>query len=197
MIRIVISVILLTSILSGCESSSKENTRFETEAYIIKKPSLNTIQIDSITGDTIMFITDFYFDYNIILIDTIQEVFYHKDKHQCMTENSWNNILPFYSFMNKDDFYKCASIKQIEDIILNDSSFSKDYIYIVSNKDTIKDKRYFLLKNSLQANKIKISTRLLTEEEEYIMKAILNKSEYNPEGIQWKNTLQVPEKKIN
>lgn len=158
-------------------------------------PSRDTIQIDSVTGDTIQFMRDFYFEYNIILIDTIQEVFYHKDKIRCMTGYSWNNILPFYSFMNKDDFNKCASAKQIEDIILSDSSFSKGYIYIVSNRDTIKDKRYFLLKSSLQANKIKISTRNLTEEEEYIMKAILTKSDYNPERIQWKKTLQAPENK--
>lgn len=183
--------------MSGCKSSSKENTSSETEAFIIKKPSLETIQIDSITGDTIRIIRDFYFDFNIILIDTIDEVYYHKDIQREMTGCPWNNTLPIYSFMKKDDFFKCASTENIENIILNDTLFSRDNIYMVSNKDTIRDKRYFILKNLLLSNNIKISTRLLTEEEEHIMRAILNTCEYNPNDIHWEKTLNIPENNSN
>ncbi len=96
--------------------------------------------------------------------------------------------------MNKEYFNKCISVEQVETIIDKDSSFTSKLLYLVSNKDTIKDKRYYYLKQKLQAKNIKISTRLLTEEEEAIMKAILNNSEYRPEEIEWLSTIGVPDK---
>lgn len=187
-------VIILISIFFGCGTISKKKLENNDESFIIKKGDTNRIRIDSVTGDTIEFMRVFYFDYNIILIDSVPDVYYHKDFFHCYTDYPLNNILPFYAFMDVDDFYKCASAKEMEDIILKDSSFSRDRLYIVSNKDTIRDKRYFLLKNTFLANNIQISTRVLTEEESYIMKAILTRKEYCPENIQWKKTLEVPDK---
>lgn len=187
-------VTIILSLIFGCGTVSMEKAETEDETFIIKKGDTNRIRIDSVTGDTIDFMRVFYFDYNIILIDTVPSVYYHKGFSYCDASYPFNNILPFYAFMDVDDFYKCASAKHMVDIILKDSSFSKDRLYIVSNKDTIRDKRYFLLKNTFLANNIKISTRVLTEEETYIMKAILTGKEYCPENIQWKRTLEVPDK---
>lgn len=191
--KIVFSILIGLLSFIGCESTSKKKNDDITEYFIIKRPDLAKIQFNHKTGDTIHSIIDFYFDYNIILIDTINEIYYHGDRVQCMTGYQMNNILPFFAFMNKEYFKKCISIEQVKNIIDKDSSFTSRWIYLVTNRDTINDKRYFSLKKMMLAKNIKISTRLITEEEEAILKAIINNSEYRPEEMEWHSTIGVPD----
>lgn len=201
MSKILISFSLIILLFTGCHSGfNTDSNRNNIEYYIIRDADTNKIRIDPKTGDSIEFMIevmiDFYCPYNIILIDTLNEIYYHKKQFQCFTGYPENNSLPFYGFLKKEYFEKCSSVFEMEQIIMTDSLLHNRRVYLISNKDTISDKKYFSLRNALQNDSIKVSTRLLTEEEEEIMKSILNNFDYCPEKIIWHKTLMVPDEEI-
>ena len=165
--------------------SKKENQK-----YIIKKANSKP-RIDSLTGKPIQFIREFYFDYNIILIDTLSSSYFHKKRFYCLTSNDiWNNSLPIFRNLKPEYFEKAETVEMVlKRILENDEKVES--VYLISNKDTISDTRYFKLKQDLTENGINVSTRVITEEERVIITSILEKRKYNPDEINWEKTLNV------
>lgn len=173
---------------------NNENISVKKEVYVIKHIDKNN-SIDSITGDTILFSIEFYFDYNIILVDTIPDIYYHKKRFYCLTGSEFGNKLPYFRNIQPEHFQKNTNITDILNQILSDTIRPKR-LYIAYNHDTILDERYFQMKKSIIKNNIAVSTRNLTEEEEVIISSIHNKRKYKPEDINWQRTLYVPGDKL-
>lgn len=138
-----------------------------------------------------LFVREFYFDYNIIFIDSISKIFFHKARFYCATGEDFNNNLPYFRNLKPDYFEVALNTSELLKIIINDENIT-EHVYLISNNDTITDQRYFHLKSQLLKHGIKSSKRKLTEEEDEIMKSIIYKKEYNPEKVKWKSTLNVP-----
>ena len=185
-IHIVILLLITTIGCNNIDSISKK----ENQKYIIQKANSKP-RIDSLTGKSIQFIREFYFDYNIILIDTLSSSYFHKKRFYCLTGNDiWNNSLPIFRNLRPEYFEKAETIEMVlKRILENDEKIQR--VYLISNKDTISDTRYFELKQDLTENGINVSTRVITEEERVIMTAILEKKKYNPDEINWEKTLNV------
>lgn len=182
-------VILLFIITFGCNNIDSMSKK-ENQKYIIKKANSKP-RIDSLTGKPIQFIREFYFDYNIILIDTLSSSYFHKKRFYCLTSNDiWNNSLPIFRNLKPEYFEKAETVEMVlKRILENDEKVES--VYLISNKDTISDTRYFKLKQDLTENGINVSTRVITEEERVIITSILEKRKYNPDEINWEKTLNV------
>jgi hypothetical protein len=184
-----VTLFLLTLIV-GCDNLDSES-KAKNQEYIVQKASTK-VRLDSLTGDTVPFIREFYFDYNIILIDTISPVYLHQNRFQSLTGLAvWNNDLPVYRYLKPEYFEKIAKIEMVLKRIL-ESEKEIERVYLISNKDTINDSRYFELKQKLNESGIDVSTRVITEEEKFIMTAILKNRKYHPDKKNWENTLNVP-----
>ena len=186
--RTIILITLFLLSIIGCRQLEQEKDVLnESNIYVIKH-NYEKLQDDSID----FIIREFYFDYNIILIDSLPEIFYHKKHFYCLYGAELNNAEPYYRNLKVECF---QSVLRPDDLILllqNDSIRPRS-IYLISNKDSIRDNRYFEIKKQLLENDIRVSTRLLTEEENLIMTSIINDEEYKPEESVWKNTLYLPE----
>lgn len=176
--------ILILIILISCQNEQKLKTLKDSEIYVIKTSS----PYDK--DDSFKF-REFYFNYNIIMIDSIPEIYYHKKRFNCLTGTEPNNTLPNFCNLKPENFLASNNTSELIKIIVNDSEIPKR-VYLISSNDTITDNRYFDLKTQLEKHNIKTSTRVWTEEEEEIMKSILKKINYRPENINWEKTLNVP-----
>ncbi|MCC5917641.1 MAG: hypothetical protein JJU02_10000 [Cryomorphaceae bacterium] len=177
------SILLFQIILVSCHSSTTKNEQVVWDSvYVIKKPP----PIDT-TGGKIT-IKTYYFDHNIILIDTLDILFHFTTNTMCRMNERVNEIRPPYMNLSPDDFDIIKDINQLIFKIKNDPyKFEKEpRIYLISNRDTIIDPRYFKLKNELQP--FWLSTRKPTEEEFYILEAILQEKQHDPQRIKWKKT---------
>lgn len=175
---------------SSCfEKEKKEETCKYPKEYIFKQ-NKDTIRIDSATGDTITFMTTFYHDINIILIDSIKEIYYHKVGFFCMTGSNPNNIIPRFRGFEQEKFKKANNLKDLFQQITQDSCIIES-IYLACNNDTINDERYFAIKEVVDKFNLFVSTRLITEEENAIMDAIIHNYTYNRRNINWENTSSV------
>jgi len=175
-------------IFISCQNEQKLNSLKTSEIYFVR--SSNSFNKGYSTENTITF-RDFYFDYNIILIDSISSIYYHIKPLNCMSGTKPNNEFPNFCNLKPENFLTVKSISDLMKIILTNSEIP-ERIYLISNNDTIRDIRYFKLKDQLSNHDIKTSTRVLTEEEEEIMKSILKNTDYRPENINWVRTLNVP-----
>ena len=183
-------LIFLAVLMVGCHNNISKSGN-DIQQYVIQKADYQ-IRTDSITGEPIQVFREFYFDYNIILIDSIGSIYFHKKRFYCLTGSDvWNNTLPVFRNLKSDYFEKLDEIELLLNEIL-DSENETERVYLISNKDTISDTRYFKLKQNLLENGIKVSTRLITEEETVIMTTILKNMEYNPNEINWERTLSIP-----
>lgn len=174
----------------GCDNNTS-NSENDIQQYVIQKAD-SQIRTDSITGEPILTYREFYFDYNIILIDSLSPIYSHKKRFYCLTgSNIWNNTLPIFRNLKPGYFEKYEE----NDLLLNEILGSENEIKrvnLISNKDTITDTRYFKLKHDLLENGIKVSTRPITEEETFVLIAILENRFYNPKEINWERTLRTP-----
>ena len=187
--RIKIIPILILVTLFGCQNEHQMRTSENSEIYVIRSVPEDT-QNDSMSNGTITF-REFYFDFNIILIDSISEIYFHKKHFYCLTGTNPNNKLPHFRNLKPEYFQTSKNTSELIKLILKEIQ-NPERVYLISSNDTIRDKRYFDFKDNLSENGIKSSTRTLTEEEVVIMKSILQKAEYRPENIIWERTLNVP-----
>ena len=185
---IIVSIFVTSCYFEHQEKKERENR----ESYVIKVADTNRIRYDSLTGEEIIPIRAYYFDYNIILIDSLDEIYYHKQRFFCLTGREIPNNLPFFRNLKPEYFNKSKNLGELLNQISIDSIPAKN-VYLVANTDTIYDNRYFKLKKELIRKGIRVSTRKLTEEENAIITAVLNQKKYKPEEIRWENTLSVPE----
>lgn len=185
---IIVSFFVTSCYFEHQEKKERENR----ESYVIKVADTNRIRYDSLTGEEIIPIRAYYFDYNIILIDSLDEIYYHKQRFFCLTGREIPNNLPFFRNLKPEYFNKSKNLGELLNQISIDSIPAKN-VYLVANTDTIYDNRYFKLKKELIRKGIRVSTRKLTEEENAIITAVLNQKKYKPEEIRWENTLSVPE----
>ena len=178
--------ILILFMLLSCSHNRTENERI----YIIQyKMPNDTIGSDSLP---IEYFKEFYLDYNIILFDSMPEIYYHKKRFFCLPGmEQENKALPYFRNLKPDYFLNINNLNEIKETILADTVRPK-WIYLAYNKDTIRDKRYFELKTFFTNNNINVSTRKITEEEEVILTSIMNGKKYEPHLIDWKNTSNVP-----
>ena len=156
--------------------------------YINHKPDFSP-QIDSISGDTIPIIIYYYHDINIILIDSLPQIYYHRKRFVCggcMGEQKYS-ILPQFIGLNPERLIRIDSLKNILEEILQGEEAPK-WVYLILNKDTITDSRYIEIKEALIEYGINISTRLLTEEEVNVLQCVLDKRVYNPSDFSWNKT---------
>ena len=184
--RLVLIFTVLTVSCTCCHNGNIENE----EVYVIQYKTTNdTIDSDGLPHE---YFTEFYLDYNIILFDSIQEIYYHKKRFLCLTGmERENKKLPYYRNLKPEYFLKINNINEIKEVILADTIKPK-WIYLAYNEDTIRDKRYFELKTFFTNNNIHVSTRKTTEEEDVILTTIMNGEKYEPHLIDWKNTSNVP-----
>lgn len=162
----------------------------EKEIYIIKSLDTNKICNDTNT----LTVVEFYLDYNIIIVDSLKDIYYHKKRFYCLYGRDSFVKLPYFRNLQPEYFLKRKKIDEIINLILSDSIRPKR-VYIACNRDTIVDERYFQMKKLFIQNNIAVSTRKLTEEEDVVLSSIQNKKKYKPENIIWKRTLGVPEMK--
>ena len=186
-----IGLVFVISILS-CNTPSSHNSalskRDTIPTYIIHKPDFSP-PIDSISGDTMLIIVNYYHDINIILIDSLSQIYYHRKRFVCggcMGEQK-QSILPQFVGLEPKRLIRIDSSKKIVKEILQDEEVPKR-VYLVSNKDTITDSRYFEIKKVLIEQGIKISTRLLTEEEANVLQCVLDNRAYNTSDFSWSET---------
>ena len=181
----VISILSCSTPLSDNSAISKRDTIPE---YIIHKPDFSS-HLDSISGDTILIIVNYYHDINIILIDSLPQIYYHRKRFVCggcMGEQK-HPILPQFIGLNPERLIRIDSSKKILKEILKDEEAPK-WVYLISNRDTITDSRYFELKEALINQGVNISTRLLTEEETNVLQCVLDKRGYNSSDFSWNET---------
>lgn len=180
-------IIFLTLTIIGC-GNNHHRLEKDIQQYVIKKAK-HKVNIDSITENPIPFIKEFYFDYNIILVDTLRSIYFHEKRFYCLTGSDvWNNSLPIFRNLKPDYFEKEDKIELVLNRIIK-SKKEIERVYLISNKDTISDDRYFELKQKLIENKIGVSTRLMTEEEIAVLSSILENRKHNPIEVDWKSTL--------
>lgn len=186
--QILLAMFLLLTMLA-CNNINSQY-KGKDQIYIIQKAK-SKLSIDSLTDNTIQLIRDFYFDYNIILIDTLRSVYFHKKKFLCLSgHENLNNSLPFFINLKPKFIEKSRTIEMVLKRVLENEK-KVERVYLISNVDTIYDSRYFKLKKYLIRNGIKVSTRVISEEERFVMTSILEKKEYKPDKINWKKTLNV------
>lgn len=180
-------------LLFGCSSNNANHDHNLTKEniFIIDKDRPFKNSISSPDTNTIV-ITEYYFDYNVLLIDTLKELYYSTLPFYCLAGREIeNNFLPYYVGFDKNSFQKSDDTYALINLISRDSSEDKT-VYLVSNTDTIRDERYFEIKDSLKGKGIWVSTITLTEEEEEILRAILTKVDYEPEKVLWDKTIDLP-----
>ncbi len=183
----IFSLILFT--ITCCNGKLKnEDISDVREIYIIK--SLDTKKEYNDTNT--LTIVEFYLDYNILLVDSLKDIYYHKKRFYCLYGRDSFVRLPYFRNLQPEYFKKSKIVEEVINLILRDSIRPKR-VYIACNQDTIVDERYFQMKKLFIKNNIAVSTRKLTEEESIVLNSILNKKEYKPENINWKRTLGVPE----
>lgn len=193
-------LILFFSFVCCQSQESNDSIPGKEEVFIIKHFDQNE-RFQSILADSLEFYRiEYYFDYNIILIDTIPDIYYHKKRFFCLTGREMRNNLPFFRNLQPEYFQKNMSITEILNQVLSDSiraeSVYPKRVNIAYNRDTIMDERYFQLKNLFIKNNIAVSTRNPTEEEDVILRSIINNRKYKPEEIEWQRTQYVPDKKF-
>jgi hypothetical protein len=156
--------------------------------YIIHKPDFSP-RIDSISGDTMLIAVNYYHDINIILIDSLSQIYYHIKRFVCRgcVGVQDHSTLPEFIGLEPKRLIKTDSSKGIIKELLQYVEAPK-WVYLVSNKDTITDSRYFEIKKALTNQGINISTRLLTEEEANVLQCVLDNREYNPSDFSWNET---------
>ncbi len=189
--RYLIFVLVLLSFVS-CNTPVSDNLALSKndaiQKYIIQKTNFSP-RIDSISGDTISIIINYYHDINIILIDSLPQIYYHRKRFVCggcMGEQKYS-ILPQFIGLNPERLIRIDSLRNILKEILQGEEAPK-WVYLVSNKDTITDSRYFENKEVLIEYGINISTRLLTEEEANVLQCVLDKRAYNSSDFSWNET---------
>jgi len=188
-------LILLFSFACCQRQENNDSILEKEEVFIIKHFDQNESFQSSLADTLQMYRIEYYLDYNIILIDTISDIYYHKKRFYCLTGLEMRNNLPFFRNLQPEYFQKNTSITEILNQVLSDS-IKPERVYIAFNRDTIMDERYFQLKNLFIKNNIVVSTRNPTEEEDVVLSSIINNRKYKPEEIEWQRTQYVPEKKF-
>ena len=181
----------LTVFISCTKTSTRSTENDNLEYYVVK-----TIDSSFYKSHPNTPFVDFYGDLNILLIDSLKEIYFHKKRWLCMTGSQEKNILPHFRFLKPEYFEKTSNLNTIIDSVM---AFKSDldyptFVYISTNNDTIYDKRYFELKQQFIKKKISVGTRKITEEESNIIISILKHKEYDPIEIIWKSTIDVPDK---
>jgi hypothetical protein len=174
-------------ILLGCRSSENINTLTTSSdsLYIVK---MDTSLYEFNYNDSVITLREFYCDYNIILIDSLENIFYHKRK----SHDLFPDPKPSFIYLKIDDIKKTGSIKSMMKIIRSGKK-NPARVYLISNNDTITDYRYFKIKSILKDQGIGVSSRILTEEENYIVQCKLLGRQYDPKNYLWKNTIYAPD----
>ena len=186
--QILLGIFLLITILA-CNNINSQ-FKGKNQIYSIQKAK-SELSIDSLTNKPKQLIREFYLDYNIILIDTLSSVYFHKKKFLCLSgQENLNRSFPFFINLKPKFMEKSQTIEMVLKRVLENKE-KVERVYLISNVDTISDSRYFNLKQYLIRNRIKVSTRIITEEERLVMTAILENKEYRPDKINWKKTLNV------
>jgi len=175
---------------SRFDAKLEKNTIDSIPLYVIKKPNL-AARIDSLTGDTIPVFISYYFDFNIILIDSLPQIYYHKKKWVCsgcmgaVTDEMDKH--PRLIGLQPDMLIEVDGIDRLSQKLFSEDT-TPNSVYIVSNRDSIYDLRYFALKDSLMNKGIHVSTRLLTQEEANVLTCVINDTTYNPNNYPWEYT---------
>jgi len=159
----IISIFFLI-IFFSCQEGHNRKGSENLEIFIVT----NSNQQNDSLNNTKNVYREFYSDLNIIFIDSIPEIYYHRKRIYCLTGSEPNNTLPFFRNLKPEYFKTSQSTLELRDLVLKENLKHKR-IYLISNKDTIRDKRYFDLKNKLIDKGILTSTRTLTEEETVII----------------------------
>ncbi|MDL2311921.1 hypothetical protein LJC68_03475 [Bacteroidales bacterium OttesenSCG-928-B11] len=187
--RFLLILIFLFSFFS-CNTNDKKNEN--EDFYVIKHKDYSKVDTDEIS-----IMVEYYFDYNIILLDSISDIYYHKKRWGCRTGREFNGNLPYFGFLQPKDFIKTEDLDNLKGRVLadmlSDSTETSHRVGLICNKDTIRDKRYFELKKFFLSNDIGVSVRKTTEEENAILESIMERKEYEPYLIEWKNTFGAPD----
>ena len=171
--------------LSGCLVSCKQNVSEERIRVV------DSSWIDSIDTSDAFFTVSWYAPYNIILLDSISDIYFHRVPRS----PNFEGVGPHFYNLRPRNFEKTDDLIQIKEIVLAHMLLerSRRWIYLIYNQDTIRDRRYFILKDFFKNHDILVSTRRPTEEENAILNAIMSGQKYKPHLIEWKNTTNVPD----
>lgn len=179
---------LSTSICCVNHHSNVEESKVDS-VYIFPERKIS-IPIDSLTGDSVIRLVRFYFDFNVFIIDTIDGIYYHEN-HFNYSPPVPDYRFPAYHYLRQKDFIKMDNLEGLLERI-KDNSRQTENVYLIPNKDTVTDSRYFELKSMLIDYGIHVSTRPHLEEEFEILYSILSLKEYEPEKVKWSRTYCVP-----
>ena len=190
LIHKILLIVLSLSILLSCNTNNVKNE--EEDFFVIEYSDFSNIDTNKVV------MVEYYLDYNIILFDSISDIYYYKTRWLCLTGMGFNGNLPYFRFLQPDDFEKDDDLDKIKEFVfagmLSDSTkTSRNWVGLIYNQDTIRDKRYFELKQFFMDNNINVATRKTTEEEDVILKSIMSGKKYEPHLIEWKNTFDVPD----
>ena len=178
---------LLIIFLACCLFSCKQNTSEERIRVLDTSMSwLNDI-------DTTMFLgVNWYAPYNIILLDSVSDIYFYG---LSFTHSFNNEILPAFHLLRPQYFEKTDDLGKIKEVVLARvlSGRTNKWIYLIYNRDTIRDKRYFILEDFFESKGIRVSTRMPTEEENAVLNSIMRGEKYKPHLIEWRNTVSVPD----
>jgi hypothetical protein len=133
--RLTVFFLVFYSIVSCSDHGYQERNLQDNEMYyVIDQPYLEQ-NPDSIENDSIMFFTEFYFEYNILLIDTLSAIYYYKMPFYCLTGREiWNELKPYYVGMNPEWFRQSVRVDNIISVIIQDSTESIN-TYLASYAD--------------------------------------------------------------
>jgi len=181
----IFAFVLLILCLFSCNTNTSE------EIYIIKYGN----PADRDTNEEVH--VQYYAGYNIILFDSIPDIFYHRIRswpHHHWYGDAYG-FVPDFFFLRPLYFEKDTNLDKIKEVVLAEVlERAHPWVYLIYNQDTIRDKRFFALKDFFESNNIHVSVRKPTEEENYILISILSGKEYEPHLIEWKNTVNVSDK---
>ena len=196
MYRSILSIAVIAIILISCNYSEKGELVVD-EYYIIKPLGERKLfDLDKLTGDTILLPPlppiNYYLENNFYFLsgfDGILKYSYKPKGRLCGT--GLDDSIPYFIGLKPMEIDTLPSNLSVYIDSLS-AKLTDKHAYLISNKDTITDNRFFILKSFLESEGWKLPVRLITEEEQHVFKAKEIGKKYKPCDFEWTNTQYTP-----
>ena len=180
-------LILLLILFVGCK---RQNQTLD-DAYIIsREDSLQKVKLTRRNSPPVF--PGFYSTFNIVL-DTSGKIFLHRKSIMSMCSTDADPSKPDFLDLRPSDFFIIRGNNLndlVKDNVLNNEvneGHNRQFIYIASPVDTIRQKEFYQLFEYLRDERLaRFVIRRTTEEEDAVIKAVKENSPYYSSEVKWK-----------
>jgi hypothetical protein len=129
----------------------------------------------------------YYARFNLILIDTLDEIYAYELNLKSGTGLSELKA-PVFLYLQPEDIYVVKNISSLKRRF-ESGELNPNNVVISVNRDTIRDTRFYELRSFLKEEMEGLpGIRRMTEEEQIVLDAKLRKIEYAPNNYSWTKT---------